>query len=135
MAVGLAASKASVVDMKCKRAIEDMVGTMFMSRTYSHMAHLKTASFAKHKALNEFYDEIVDLADEFAEAGQGLVGKLDVPFIQMSGDVNDPISAIEVHLKTLEAMSKGCDEAYMQNIFQEVQKLYRSTLYKLKELS
>ena len=28
----------------------------------------QTRSYAAHKALNEFYDEIVDLADSFAEA-------------------------------------------------------------------
>ena len=34
--------------------IGKMIGVMFMARTASHMSHLKTTSYAKHKALNAF---------------------------------------------------------------------------------
>lgn len=107
---------------------------MFMSRTYSHMAHLKTKSFAKHKALNEFYDGIVDMADTLAEAAQGKFGRLDIPYVDMKGDVNDPIKGLETHLTMLENLGKKCEEPYLQNIFQEIQAMYYKTLYLLKEL-
>jgi len=56
--------------MKCA----DFVGTLFLARDVAHSVHLNTRSFAKHSALNEFYDEIVELADKFAEAYQGRHG-------------------------------------------------------------
>ena len=46
----------------------DFVGTLFLARDVAHSVHLNTRSYAKHVALNEFYDSIVDLADKFAEA-------------------------------------------------------------------
>lgn len=123
-------------DMKdCSEDIAKATGIMFMSRTYAHMAHLKTRSYATHKALDEFYNEIIDLADEFIEAGQGQYGILDIPFVNISGNVNDPIGALQGHLKQLEQTVVMIDEEYLQNIFQEIQKLYRSTLYKLINLS
>ena len=119
----------------CSVDIAKAVGIMFMSRTYAHMAHLKTPSYSSHKALNKFYDDIVGLCDDLAEGSQGLYGKLDIPFVNISGNVNDPVSALSTHLKQLETTMMGCDEDWIMNIFQEIQKLYRSTLYKLKELS
>jgi DNA-binding ferritin-like protein len=116
-------------------SIGKIIGVLFMSRTYSHMAHLKTGSYSKHKALNKFYDEIVDLADALAEATQGKYGKLNIPFVDMKGDIDDPIAGITTQLTMLENLCKKCDDEYISNIFQEIQALYRSTLYKMKELS
>jgi DNA-binding ferritin-like protein len=119
----------------CGPDIAKAIGIMFMSRTLSHMSHLQTKSYAEHKALNKFYDEIVDLVDDLAEAAQGQYGILDVPFVNMSGNVNDPIGMLQGHLKQLEATMSMVDEDYLLSIYQEVQKLYRSTLYKLINLS
>lgn len=121
--------------MDCGPDLAKATGIMFMSRTYAHMAHLKTNSFATHKALDEFYNSIVDLADDFIEASQGQYGILDIPFVNISGNVKDPIGGLQGHLKQLETCMSNVDEDYLLNIFQEVQKLYRSTLYKLVNLS
>ena len=123
-------------DMKdCSGDIAKAIGIMFMSRTYAHMCHLKTKSYATHKALDEFYTEIVDLVDDLAEAAQGQYGILDVPFVNMSGNVNDPIGGLQGHLKQLDMCMSNVDEDYLLSIYQEIQKLYRSTLYKLVNLS
>lgn len=119
----------------CGPDIAKAIGIMFMSRTLSHMSHLQTKSYAEHKALNKFYDEIVDLVDDLAEAAQGQYGILDVPFVNMSGNIKDPIGMLQGHLKQLEACMASCDEDYLMSIYQEVQRLYRSTLYKLVNLS
>jgi len=126
-------AKSEVMD--CGPDIAKATGIMFMSRTYAHMAHLKTTSYAAHKALDDFYNEIIDLADDFIEAGQGMYGILDIPFVNVSGNVKDPIGALQGHLAQLESTLSDLDEEYMKNIFQEIQKLYRSTLYKLINLS
>lgn len=119
----------------CGPDIAKAVGIMFLSRTMSHMAHLKTKSYATHIALNDFYDGIIDLADSLIEAAQGQYGILDVPFVNASGNVNDPIGMLQGHLKQLETTMSMVDEDYLMNIFQETQSLYRSTLYKLVNLS
>lgn len=119
----------------CGPDIAKAIGILFLSRTMSHMAHLKTTSYATHKALNEFYDSVIGLTDDLAEASQGQYGILDIPFISMSGSIKDPIGMLQGHLKQLESTMSNCDEDYILNIFQEVQKLYRCTLYKLINLS
>ena len=119
----------------CGPDIAKAIGIMFLSRTMSHMAHLKTKSYATHIALNEFYDGIIDLADTLIEAAQGQYGVLDVPFVNASGNVNDPIGMLQGHLKQLETTMSMVDEDYLMNIFQEITTLYRSTLYKLVNLS
>ena len=119
----------------CGPDIAKAIGIMFLSRTMSHMAHLKTKSYATHIALNEFYDGIIDLADTLIEAAQGQYGVLDVPFVNASGNVNDPIGMLQGHLKQLETTMSMVDEDYLMGIFQEIQSLYRSTLYKLVNLS
>ena len=119
----------------CGPDIAKAIGIMFLSRTMSHMAHLKTKSYATHIALNDFYDGIIDLADTLIEAAQGQYGILDVPFVNASGNVNDPIGMLQGHLKQLETTMSMVDEDYLMNIFQETQSLYRSTLYKLVNLS
>lgn len=121
--------------MDCGPDLAKATGIMFMSRTYAHMAHLKTNSFSAHKALDEFYNGIVDLADDFIEASQGQYGILDIPFVNISGNVKDPIGGLQGHLKQLETTLADVDEDYLMNIFQEIQSLYRSTLYKLVNLS
>ena len=39
------------------------IGTLFHSRDTMHIAHLQTTSFAEHKALNGYYNGILDLTD------------------------------------------------------------------------
>lgn len=119
----------------CGPDIAKAIGIMFMSRTASHIAHLSTKSYATHIALNEFYDGIVELSDNLIEVAQGLYGILDVPFVTLSGNTKEPISLLQGHLKQLESCMASCDEDYLMNIFQEIQSLYRSTLYKLTNLS
>ena len=120
--------------MGCQGAICNIIGIMFMNRTIAHMAHLKTSSYAAHKALNEFYDEVVDEADTLIEVAQGQYGKLDIPFIGFEGSIEDPVMMLTEQLRILEGYGREIDEEHLKNIFQEIQALYRKTLYLLKEL-
>jgi len=115
--------------------IAKLIGILFMSRTYSHMAHLKTSSYSKHKALNKFYDDIVDLADDLAEAAQGTFGKLNIPYMELKGNVEDPIEGLTSHLAMIDNLAKRCSEDCLCSIIQEIQALYRKTLYLMKELN
>ena len=124
----------SVNSKDCAAMIAKAIGIMFAGRTVTHIQHLKTKSYAEHKALNEFYDEIIDLADGLAEATQGQYGLLDIPFITVAVP-NDSTVFLKGQLAELDKVMAGVDEDYLMNIYQEVQKLYRSTIYKLVNLS
>ena len=126
------ASKVSGMDKKVE--IAKFIGVLMMSRTAAHLMHLKTGSYAEHKALNDLYDGIVDHLDSFAEAAQGEFGKLNIPYINMIGNVDSPSKAVASHLKTLEKLGEACSQGYLKNIVDEVVALYRTTLYKLNEL-
>jgi DNA-binding ferritin-like protein len=53
-----------------------VLNKLFELRDVTHIAHLQSNNYNEHKILNEFYDVIVDLADEFAEQYQGNTGTI-----------------------------------------------------------
>lgn len=116
----------------------DFVGTLFLARDVTHSVHLNTRSYSKHKALRNFYDGVIDLADKFAEAYQGrhgLIGPISLMSAKKNGNV---IEFLEDSLKDIEsARYDVCDkgDTAMQNIIDEIVGLYLSTLYKLKFLA
>lgn len=120
--------------MKCA----DFVGMLFLARDVAHSVHLNTRSFSKHMALNTFYDEIVDLADKFAEAYQGkhgLIGPISLMNARKTSNITeflqDQVDEIE------KVRYEVCDktETALQNIIDEIVGLYLSTLYKLRFLA
>ena len=115
--------------------ISKLAGILLMSRTASHLSHWKTGSYSKHKALQKFYEDIVDLVDSFVETAQGKFGKLDIPYIELKGDIEDPVSMLESHLVMVDNLGKKCEIGALKNIFDEIQALYLSTIYKCRELS
>ena len=61
------------------------VALLFLARDVAHRVHLKTKSFSEHMALNEFYNDIVEHADAFAEAYQGCYEELlNIPLLSRS---------------------------------------------------
>jgi len=118
-------------------AAADFVGELFLARDVAHSVHLSTRSFAKHSALNTFYDEVVDLADKFAEAYQGRHGLIG-PITMMSAKSTNIVAFLEESLSDIEGMRyKVCEKSdtALQNIIDEIVGLYLSTLYKLKFLA
>jgi hypothetical protein len=120
--------------MKCC----DFVGALFLARDVTHSVHLNTRSYSKHVALNEFYDNIVELADKFAEAYQGrhgLIGPISLMSAKKTGNV---IEFLEDSLADIEKMRYDVvdkSDTPLQNIIDEIVGQYLSTLYKLKFLA
>ena len=120
--------------MKCA----DFVGTLFLARDVAHSVHLNTRSFAKHSALNSFYDEVVDLADKFAEAYQGRHGLIGPISLMSAKKTTNIVEFLEDSLADIEKMRYEVVEKTdtpLQNIIDEIVGLYLSTLYKLKFLA
>jgi chloramphenicol O-acetyltransferase len=109
-----------------------------LARDVAHSTHLSTRSFAKHKALRHFYNNIVDLADKFAEAYQGrhgLIGPITLMSAKKTGNI---VEFLEDSLSEVEKMRYECckkDDTPLQNIIDEIVGLYLSSLYKLKFLA
>lgn len=119
-------------------AAADFVGELFLARDVAHSVHLNTRSYSKHKALRKFYDEVVDMADSFAEAYQGrhgLIGPITLKSARKTGNIveflKDSLAEIE------DTRYKACEktDTPIQNIIDEIVGLYLSTLYKLQFLA
>jgi glycerophosphoryl diester phosphodiesterase len=115
-----------------------LVGHLFLSRNVAHSVHLNTRSFAKHSALQTFYDEIVDLTDKFAEAYQGrhgLIGPIAVPAAKKTTNIVEFLQAAMTEVE--EARYEVCEktDTPIQNIIDEIVGLYLATLYKLRFLA
>jgi chloramphenicol O-acetyltransferase len=116
----------------------DFVGTLFLARDVAHSVHLNTRSYSKHKALRGFYDNVIDLADNFAEAYQGRHGMMGPITLQSAKKTTNIIDFLQNQLEEIEAdRYKICDEtdSAIQNIIDEIIALYLSTLYKLRFLA
>ncbi len=116
----------------------DFVGMLFLARDVAHSVHLNTRSFAKHSALNTFYDEIVDLADKFTEAYQGkygLVGPISLMSAKKTSNITEFLEdqMNEIEDVRYDVVDKDCTP--LHNIIDEIVGLYLSTLYKLKYLA
>jgi DNA-binding ferritin-like protein len=120
-----------------KQAAGKFIGVLFLSRTVAHQLHLKTDSFSQHSALNTFYDEIVDHADGIAEQWQGEQEELlDIPTLAAK-DATDPLKYMKETLKWIEGNRYEAFEktdTSIQNDIDNVVKLFRSTIYKLRFL-
>ena len=120
--------------MKCA----DFVGTLFLARDVAHSVHLNTRSFSKHMALNSFYDEVIELADKFAEAYQGRHGLIGPISLMSAKKTSNIIEFLEDSMADIEKMRfEVCEktDTPIQNIIDEIVGLYLSTLYKLKFLA
>ena len=114
------------------------ISTLFASRTQAHVFHLQTNSFAAHKALNEYYDGIVDITDGIAESVQGkygiITGYSNIDLLE-GNDCNEVIkyfTALEMYVER--ARQTMPQDSYIQNQVDEVVALIVSTIYKLKFL-
>jgi DNA-binding ferritin-like protein len=120
--------------MKCC----DFVGILFLARDVTHSVHLNTRSYSKHKALQKFYENIIDLADSFAEAYQGRYGLIGPISLMSAKKTSNVIEFLESQLAEIEKVRYDvCDksDSAIQQLIDNVIELYLSTLYKLRFLA
>ena len=127
----------SLENYRNSKEIKGLVGKLFESRQVAHNVHLQTKSYAMHKALNSFYDDIVDLADSIIETYQGQYGlisdyKIDVPSVKPDGIIEYLEEAAEIF--KLGHNSFDDKDTHLHNILDEIVGLTYQTLYKLKFL-
>ena len=115
-----------------------LVSCLFHSRTQVHVFHLQTNSYAEHKALNEYYDEIVDLTDGLIETFQGKYGILvDYSSLPLK-NYTDNAQVVGYFIQLAEVvhvMREDFEDSYIQNQIDAVVELIESTKYKLRFLA
>ena len=114
----------------------EMMGVLFLGRDVAHRVHLSTRSYAKHKALDKFYHDIIDAADAFAEAYQGKYGLMGQIPLKSAKATANIVTFLEEQVKEIEeGRDEVCDCSPVQNLIDEILAVYFSALYKLKFLA
>ncbi len=114
-------------------SMEQLIAELLQSAVEIHKAHFATKSFARHKAFDEYYSDIVGLTDRLTESYQGLIGIITIPKAKI--EMADP-------LQYLTSVNSYLHEVYMfqssgaiRAIIDEIEELILTTLYKLNNLS
>ena len=122
--------------MKVKN-IEEFFGTLQQSTVETWKEHLKTDKYSSHIALNDFYEDIVELVDALIEDYMGKYGKVkDFKNIMTT----EKLGAIKYLEELRELVTSGRKELIdekdteLHSDIDAILSLIDSTLYKLKEL-
>ena len=108
------------------------LATLLHSGTNTHFFHWATKSYAKHKTLGKFYENIIELTDQLAEAYFGVYGQI----TQFPATYHQPKEPL-AYLQSLQSFVKDAradlpsDSEFVQlfdNIAQEID----TTIYLLK---
>jgi Family of unknown function (DUF5856) len=108
------------------------VGALLNSREQAHVFHLMTNSYAQHKALQTYYEGIVPLLDEWAEAYMGKYGRLR-RITTNKRFLRDPKKARQ-YFKTLLTRIKAMKlpkDSYLKSVQDDISVLIRQTMYML----
>ena len=94
-----------------------LVAKCLAVRTAAHYAHFKSRSYARHVALGDFYDGLLDAVDEFAEVYMGVEGRLDsfpsvpVPTTQPADFIRELVRWLETNRNAAAAGHTALEKA------------------------
>jgi len=110
-------------------AYGEFFGKLFHSRNVAHLVHLNETSFAAHKALNEYYDGLLDVIDELIETSFGSIGRqaIVIPEAKVE-NINSHLSSLRTYIESNRSIFKG---SHLQNIIDELVALIDHTVYLL----
>ena len=118
--------------------IEQLISRVFYARNVAHFEHWRAkgdGSYAKHKALGHFYDDIIDAIDALVEAYQGafdLIGNIPAP----EAPKGDVLKLLEADAAWVEENHEGICQGNraVANLVDGVTGVYLSAIYKLRNL-
>ena len=118
--------------------VADLIVEMFHSSTKIHICHLSitgVGSYAAHKALDDYYNEIIDLGDSVAEQYQGEIQKIlpypssvAIPDMKTAEQAINYLRSLKEKVNNLQPQIKFSE---IVNQLDEVKSLISGTLYKL----
>jgi DNA-binding ferritin-like protein len=118
--------------------IEELISRVFYTRNVAHWQHWRAkgaGSYAKHKALGKFYDDVIEALDPLVEAYQGAFDLVET--------IPSPPKAKEDILTHLENEAAWIEEHHedicqgnraVANLIDTLSAVYLSTIYKLRNL-
>ena len=111
----------------------DFLLMLLHSSTNTHLLHWTTKSYSEHVALGKFYDEIIELTDQLAEA---MMGRYDVTpvfpvdYYPPAPTGKDELEALKDHV--IQERTKLPQDSEIQNLIDEIAALIDSTLFLLR---
>ena len=120
-------------EAQVKNITGEFVGILFHSATITHFMHLQTDSYAEHKALGHYYEDIVEAVDSLAEAIQGCYQEKIMDYPNMFANVNATPQEYLATLKDFVANNRVDmpQESNIQNEIDNIATLIDNTLYQL----
>jgi DNA-binding ferritin-like protein len=122
--------------------MEQLASILMHSRTQSHVFHLRMEgpkAYEFHKALNTYYDDVVDLIDTLVEGYQGKNGVIEFKAVKGIDNNATPENVISYFDKLIAIVDKlrkeeSLSDSFLQNEIDNVVNLLYSTRYKLINL-
>jgi len=120
--------------------IGQFVAVLFLARDLAHRQHLMVTgpgSDAKHRALADFYEGVIEAADELSEVCIARFGEFDIPLLDnefptgVAESIRAQMDWVEEH--RYKAVPK--DDTPIQNLIDSLVVLFLRTLYKLERLA
>lgn len=118
--------------------IEELISRVFYARNVAHFEHWTASgvgAYARHKALGEFYEEVINALDDLVEAYQGafeLVGAIRAPKTKADEILLILVEDAQWIEKNHEKICKG--NSAVANLIDTLTGVYLSTTYKLRNL-
>jgi hypothetical protein len=118
--------------------IEELISRVFYARNVAHFEHWTAngvGAYARHKALGNFYEDVIEAVDSLVEAYQGafeLIGTVRAPKTKADDILLILIEDAAWIEKNHEAICKG--NRAVANLIDGVTEVYLTTIYKLRNL-
>ena len=118
--------------------IEELIARVFYARNVAHFEHWRAegvGGYARHQALGEFYDNIINALDKLVEAYQGafeLIGAVPAPKTKAEDIFLILVEDAQWIEKNHEKICKG--NRAIANLIDGVTEVYLTTTYKLRNL-
>ena len=116
--------------------IEELVQRVFTARDQAHLAHWATKSYSEHKALNDFYSDVLDSLDAIVENYQGFKGLLKSIKVKGYETPNAIVDILKEDVKWLNTNRSTIANniASIENLVDELTSVYTKAIYKLVNL-
>lgn len=117
-----------------EKQMATFLSTLLNSGTNAHFFHWATNSYSQHVALGDFYEQVIDLTDELAEAYFGVYGQIK----EFPNTYHEPKEPIK-YLESLQSFIKEArpdlpQETELVQLIDNIADLVDTTVYKLKFL-
>lgn len=107
-----------------------VLGQLFKSRNVMHIVHLRTNSYATHKATEKYFERILDLADRLTEVHSGVTGVKEIDSIPPATYI-DPVMHLTDIYQYVVSNRYLFTSKEEQNIIDEILGLMSKTKYLL----